>query len=506
MKRVVLMPVVTALILAAAITAEVPQMINYQGFLTDANNQPLTENKQMVFSIYDAAQGGNQLWSSGIIAIGVEAGHFSYVIGSDSSLPAECFAEADRWLGIQVLPDNEMAPRTRLSSVPYAYQTLMADTAEVGGGWVVEQQQKAGVTTIHPADATALVFIGSLEPLVGTRLFIQGTDIGLTTDHLWHDDVVVEDVDAILGLYSSPNASYGSGLTLGEIDGGNFVNKWSLIRETSGGPLGGNGLRLTFGNNVDQIVNPTYLRVASDGDIAIGAEDPGGHRLYVASSGGGASGATGRFVNTNGTNGIAIIGNNESGDVTMLLSQHGTGPILRCDTYTDGWHPVFTVENNGRTKVRGVLEVQAIDGTTLIEMGEGLDYAEGFDVSDYSGIEPGAVLVIDSDHPGQLALSNRPYDRAVAGIAAGANGLGSGVRLGAGQFDFDVALAGRVYCNVDASFGAIQPGDLLTTSPTPGHAMKVTNYTQAQGAILGKAMQPMEQGQKGQILVLVTLQ
>lgn len=63
-----------------------------------------------------------------------------------------------------------------------------------------------------------------------------------------------------------------------------------------------------------------------------------------------------------------------------------------------------------------------------------------------------------------------------------------------------------MYCNVDATSGAVQPGDLLTTSGTPGYAMKVADHNQAQGAILGKAMQPLKQGDKGQILVLVTLQ
>ena len=145
-------------------------------------------------------------------------------------------------------------------------------------------------------------------------------------------------------------------------------------------------------------------------------------------------------------------------------------------------------------------------GAVLIELGEGLDYAEGFDVSDKSRIIPGMVLVIDADHPGQLAMSDTAYDRKVAGIVAGANGLGSAVRLGADQFDLDVALAGRVYCNVDATYGAIQPGNLLTTSPTPGYAMKVIDHEKAQGAILGKAMQSLEQGRKDQILVLVTLQ
>jgi len=69
-----------------------------------------------------------------------------------------------------------------------------------------------------------------------------------------------------------------------------------------------------------------------------------------------------------------------------------------------------------------------------------------------------------------------------------------------------VALAGRVYCYMDASSGAIQPGDLLTTSATPGYAMKVGDYAQSQGAILGKAMGYLKSGEKGLILILVTLQ
>ena len=69
----------------------------------------------------------------------------------------------------------------------------------------------------------------------------------------------------------------------------------------------------------------------------------------------------------------------------------------------------------------------------------------------------------------------------------------------------NVALSGRVYVLADASTGAIKPGDLLTTSDTPGHAMKVTNQNRSQGAILGKAMSPLMSG-KGMVLVLVTLQ
>jgi hypothetical protein len=145
-------------------------------------------------------------------------------------------------------------------------------------------------------------------------------------------------------------------------------------------------------------------------------------------------------------------------------------------------------------------------GNAVLELGKGLDYAEGFDVSGKGETSPGSVLVIDPVHPGKLKLSDCAYDKKVAGIVAGAKGLGSAVRLGVGQFDCDVALAGRVYCNVEASAEAVEAGDLLTTSSLAGYAMKAADHARATGAILGKAMQPLAKGQKGQILVLVTLQ
>jgi hypothetical protein len=70
---------------------------------------------------------------------------------------------------------------------------------------------------------------------------------------------------------------------------------------------------------------------------------------------------------------------------------------------------------------------------------------------------------------------------------------------------YPVALSGRVYVWVDATHGAIHPGDLLTTSMTPGHAMKAGDRARAQGAMIGKAMTGLKTG-KGLVLVLVTLQ
>jgi hypothetical protein len=69
-----------------------------------------------------------------------------------------------------------------------------------------------------------------------------------------------------------------------------------------------------------------------------------------------------------------------------------------------------------------------------------------------------------------------------------------------------VALSGRVWTWCDANEAAIEPGDLLTTSETPGHAMKANDASRRSGAMIGKAMTALAQGEKGLVLVLVNLQ
>ena len=137
----------------------------------------------------------------------------------------------------------------------------------------------------------------------------------------------------------------------------------------------------------------------------------------------------------------------------------------------------------------------------------GADLAEPFEMKEEE-LEKGSVVVIDDEHPGRLKRSRNAYDTRVAGIISGANGVNPGIALhqeGLLEGGQNVALSGRVYVQADASGGPIKPGDLLTTSDTPGHAMKVTEHTRAQGSVIGKAMSSLNQGM-GMVLVLVTLQ
>ncbi|MGA0557799.1 hypothetical protein ACO2Q8_14175 [Larkinella sp. VNQ87] len=163
----------------------------------------------------------------------------------------------------------------------------------------------------------------------------------------------------------------------------------------------------------------------------------------------------------------------------------------------------------GLTNPSKTLQVNGTTSTKVLEITGGADLAEHFDIEASETPLPGSVVSIDPEKPGQLRVSHQAYDKTVAGIVSGAGDVQPGMLMGqvgtlaSGQHP--VALTGRVYCRVDAGFGVIRPGDLLTTSPTSGHAMKATDPTKAQGAIIGKAMTSLETG-KGLVLVLVSLQ
>jgi hypothetical protein len=119
------------------------------------------------------------------------------------------------------------------------------------------------------------------------------------------------------------------------------------------------------------------------------------------------------------------------------------------------------------------------------------------------------VVAIDPQNAGKLCLARGAYNPCVAGVVSGANNFSAGAVLGnlPGHEDAPpVALSGRVYVWCDTSGSAIEPGDLLTTSDIAGHAMKATDDSRTHGAVLGKAMTALSKGERGLVLVLVSLQ
>jgi hypothetical protein len=223
---------------------------------------------------------------------------------------------------------------------------------------------------------------------------------------------------------------------------------------------------------------PGGLRVASGGLAVTGASSPN----YGT--------ASGVFMEQDGAIG-EVYAYNYASSAPQSLVLNAPGGNVGIDMAS----PAYTLDINGTTRTHSII----ITG--------GADLAEPFKMGGRE-MPKGSVVVIDKEHPGELALSSREYDSCVAGIVSGANGINPGIALhqqGMMDGDQNVALSGRVYVLADASKGAIEPGDLLTTSGIPGHAMKVTDHKRSQGAIIGKAMTGLAKG-RGMVLVLVTLQ
>ncbi len=122
-----------------------------------------------------------------------------------------------------------------------------------------------------------------------------------------------------------------------------------------------------------------------------------------------------------------------------------------------------------------------------------------------SGVEAGDVVAIGSlsgDFESvRFEKASTPYDKRVAGVIS----TNPSMILANDKDRLPLAVNGIVPVKVDTAYGEIHPGDLLTSSPEPGYAMKVSDHSKAQGAIIGKALETLREGQ-GKIMVLVTLQ
>jgi hypothetical protein len=178
------------------------------------------------------------------------------------------------------------------------------------------------------------------------------------------------------------------------------------------------------------------------------------------------------------------------------------------------------IENEVKFKVQGNGDVYT-DGDFY---NTGADFAEMIEVgSGVAGVEPGDVMVIDTENPRSVLRASQARSTLVAGIYSSDPGficsergwditdlpLDSGsqppaLELMASEYsEIPLAVVGIVPCKVSAENGPISPGDLLVTSSTPGHAMR--DDGPGVGTVLGKALGSLQSG-TGVVKVLVTLQ
>jgi len=134
-KQLVGRTVLLAMVLSVTVLrAQIPNLINYQGRLTNPTGAPVTNTLSMVFSIYSTAAGGTALWQETQPNVTVTNGVFNVLLGSTTpaGIPSNIFNNSVLYLGIKIGTDPEMAPRFRLTSVAYAIRASEADGVPTG--------------------------------------------------------------------------------------------------------------------------------------------------------------------------------------------------------------------------------------------------------------------------------------------------------------------------------------------------------------------------------------
>jgi len=136
------------LLIGSSVSADVPQLISFQGVLTDDAGNLFDTTLAITFTIYYEETGGLTLWTETHPSVIVRDGLFDVLLGSIEPLVDTVFNDSTRWLGITAGGEAEMNPRTSFTTVPYSYRVGTIDSAS--GGTIKGDVAITGKVTIGP--------------------------------------------------------------------------------------------------------------------------------------------------------------------------------------------------------------------------------------------------------------------------------------------------------------------------------------------------------------------
>ena len=504
--------------------SEVTSSINYQGRLTDSAGEPLSGTYTLTFRLYEVASGGTAL-DTDSHSITATEGLFNTDIGFDQ----EYFDGRELWLGITVGGDAEMTPRQELRPVPYALS--LRPGAVINGS--VSDAPALHVGNFGNGGAGVFAYTTG-DSSYGVMVDAHGTDsdgvVALTSGDGSDGFVAKTSGENSTGVYAS---------TTGDSSEGVWI-------KTTGKDSPGVSV-FTYGDNSDGVTAFTFgdgstgIGVGTTGvnstGVGVGTTGDNGLAVYAFTHG---EGSEGVYVNTTGDNSVGVRADicgksglgfraNTQGDDSpgVFTSTRGDNSFGLSAVTSGDLSPGVAVTTSGddspgvfaeSAKSDGIYaETDRYDhkyGVRTLDYMYAAQYDTGSsDVAEYfptpEDPKPGTVMVIGEDS--KLQSSGKVYDTTVAGIVSTAPGVSLGTNETGNIGEKLIAVAGRVPCKVDASYAPIEPGDLLTTSDTPGHAMKAQPVViggieiYRPGTTLGKALEPLDSG-TGVIEVLVTLQ
>jgi hypothetical protein len=550
---------------ASAQIAPAPTLLNYQGRLAAPDGTPVPDGTYSIrFSLWDAATAGTEKWNQTLASVTVKNGTFAVLLNTNA---AGLFS-GDLWLETQIGTDAALTPRQQLVSVAYAMKANSVPDGSITGASIADGSLTGTKFATGALDTLSWLlggnaitnpttqFLGttSNQPLAfktnsteHMRLLANGRlGLGTPSPNSRLEIVAASVADGLRLIGSSGNApmfgffenssergSIGLALASGQYSAsavsGDIVlraNTGKLHLQNGAGAAG-----ITLVNNRVGIgtLTPTVpLSVAGDAsfsgrisaanatlndeltavkatlsdrlmaNLATIADLLEVKRVEINS---GTTRDVLRATSSAPAGTWLGLTNTSTGGTTWNLNSAGSGTLDRAGSL------LFQANSSVAAQLKPTGEFIA----NVVTIMGGSDVAEPYNVAPAGEFKPvaGMLVVIDEAKVGQMRVASRAYDSTVAGIISGANGINPGITLRQkgtiADGEFPVASIGRVWCWCDADAnGEIKAGDLLTSSDTPGHAMKATDRERRDGAVIGKAMSSLKSG-KGLVLVLVSL-
>ena len=522
----------------------IPEIISYQGYLTDSDGNPMNGVLTMSFSIYDTETGGTPLWTEAQDVV-CSDGLFNVLLGHITPLSSAFFEDSPRYLGVSATGE-ELTPRQQLASVPYAFQAENAET--IDGMDSAEFVAVAGDTmtgTLNlPADGLVAgtdqlvltdgkVGIGTTSPAY--KLDVQGTIRGIHSNG--HYGVLGTTYFGVFGAHSSGNTGqigtykagvYGEHISgnngqLGTADGGVYGEGSTGVYGTGATGVYGSGTTGVYGkhfftSNYGQLGtndegvygyynNGNYGKLGTVDEGVYGYNNNGHFgQLGTANAGVYGEHSTSGDYGKLGTEGYGVLGVSTSGWGVYGYSSEELGvygfSIDRIGVYGQG----------GSTGVWGEGEV-----CDFYAGGPGTNYAPftgAHEVKLAAGfpedIRPGLIVSVTGENQirtdeGEISysstlptvrLSDKPGDKTVFGVLISDSPLPEDHWYEASEGErFGIVNAlgeGRVW--VSNINGDIEAGDYITTSAIAGYGQKQDDdllhfYT------LGKAIETVDWSQ-----------
>lgn len=168
------------LLLVATVWAAAPNLMNFQGRLTNADGAPMAGTYSVTFTLHgDSLSPGPGYFQETKSITANSNGLFSTILGTSTQLWPSTFNDTALYLGIKVGNDPEIIPRTRITSVPFAYRVQTVEGA--GGGTIYGNSSVAGHFNIsgqstHQSGAT--VYGGLSSTQTGGYAAVQGVSNG----------------------------------------------------------------------------------------------------------------------------------------------------------------------------------------------------------------------------------------------------------------------------------------------------------------------------------------